>query len=37
VSKIEVGSVFTLRLPIPRAEEHEVVTTSPERNEGDVR
>jgi two-component system sensor histidine kinase SenX3 len=37
VSKIEVGSVFTLRLPIPRAEEHEVVTTSPERNQGDVR
>jgi len=37
VSKIEAGSVFTLRLPIPHAEEPEVVTLNQERIEGDAR
>jgi signal transduction histidine kinase len=35
VSKIGVGSIFTLRLPVPRAEEQELAIAGPLRSEGD--
>ncbi len=37
VSKVGVGSVFTLRLPTPGAEAHDLATASPQRNEGDLK